>query len=70
MAEEKEKVKVEIGSVGLALADISEGTLGPAYFKGYRRVEVKALEQIHKYREIIVVSANNEVVERVVKTVS
>jgi hypothetical protein len=66
----EEKVKVEIGSVGLALADISQGEFGPAYFKGYGRVEVKAQEQIHKYREIIVVSANNEVVERVVKTVS
>jgi hypothetical protein len=66
----EEKTKVEIGSVGLALADISEGTLGPAYFKGYGRVEVKALEQIHKFREVVVVSVNNEAVEKVIKTVS
>jgi hypothetical protein len=70
MAEEKVKVKVEIGSVGLALADMLEGTRGPAYFKGYGQVEVKALEQIHKYREVVIVSVNNEVVEKIYKTIS
>lgn len=55
---------VKIGTVGIALEEISIGEWGSAYFKELDiRENVQAQEYIRKYRQIIVVDANNGAVE-------
>lgn len=57
-------VKVKIGTSGIALENISVDKWGPAYFPNLNlRENVHALEDIRKYRSIIIVDEHNGAVE-------
>jgi len=56
--------KVPIGTLGVSLEDIDVGEVGEAYFPDLNlRAQVYAVENIRKYRDIIVVGANNQAKE-------
>lgn len=59
----KEKFEVGIGDEGISLEAIKAGETGPVFFPKYkRRAEVRALENIERFKVVLVVSANLEVV--------
>ena len=52
--------KIPIGTLGVAMEDIPAGEVGEAYFPTLeKRARVYAVEAIRKYRDIIIVEANN-----------
>lgn len=60
MASTTESGKIPIGSVGIALEEIQKDESGLAYFPGHGKVQIKALENLPKYGQIICVEEENK----------
>jgi hypothetical protein len=55
-----EEVKLPIGTLGVALEEIPVGKTGEAYFPERKlRTRIYAVEHIRRYRDIIIIGANN-----------